>query len=42
MQVASWQQTKKKKKYTESFCVIKHLLYRGANILNMYNYTKDD
>ena len=33
---------KKKKKYTESFCVIKHLLYRGANILNMYNYTKDD
>lgn len=31
------------KKYTlKGFCVIKHLLYRRANILNMYNYTKDD
>lgn len=28
------------KMYTEMFCVFKHLLYKRANILNMYNYTK--
>lgn len=29
-----------KKINTEMFCVIKHLLYRRANIYNMYNYKK--
>lgn len=42
-QVASWQQWGTKDIHTESFCVVKHLLYRRENILiNMYIYTKYD
>ena len=40
-QVASWQ-LKQTKLYTERFRVNKHLMYRRANIWNMYNYTKWD